>query len=112
MHDAALRGLSLLPHLDVVLGGVEQHRHVPAGQADVPQLLNYKYGTPKEVLEFTLDTYHTPYYAAGYLMKEINPRVGVICHYSEESAGESISEIRDVRGTAFVMKKGTWALAS
>ena len=38
---------------------------VTEGQADLPQLLNYKYGTPKEVLEFTLDTYHTPYYAAG-----------------------------------------------
>ena len=53
---------------------------VTEGQADLPQLLNYKYGTPKEVLEFTLDTYHTPYYAAGYLMKEIQPRVGMICH--------------------------------
>jgi ribonuclease Z len=67
---------------------------VTEGQADVPQLLNYKYGTPKEVLQFTIDSYHTPYYAAGYMMKRINPRVGVICHYSEEGAGESISEIR------------------
>jgi ribonuclease Z len=67
---------------------------VTEGQADLPQLLNYKYGTPKEVLEFTLDTYHTPYYAAGYLMNEIQPRVGMICHYTEESAGEAIAEIR------------------
>ncbi len=67
---------------------------VTEGQADLPQLLNYKYGTPKEVLEFTLDTYHTPYYAAGYLMNEIQPRAGVICHYTEESAGEAIAEIR------------------
>ena len=44
---------------------------VTEGQADLPQLLNYKYGTPKEVLEYTLDTYHTPYYAADYLMNEI-----------------------------------------
>jgi ribonuclease Z len=29
---------------------------VTEGQADLPQLLNYKYGTPREVLEFTLDT--------------------------------------------------------
>jgi len=67
---------------------------VTEGQADLPQLLNYKYGTPKEVLEFTLDTYHTPYYAAGYLMNEIQPRVGMICHYTEESAGEAIAEVR------------------
>ena len=64
---------------------------VTEGQADLPQLLNYKYGTPKEVLEFTLDTYHTPYYAAGYLMNEIQPRAGMICHYTEESAGEAIA---------------------
>jgi len=67
---------------------------VTEGQADLPQLLNYKYGTPKEVLEFTLDTYHTPYYAAGYLMNEIQPRVGMICHYTEEPEGEGIAEIR------------------
>ncbi len=46
------------------------------------------------MLEYTLDTYHTPYYAAGYLMKEIQPRVGMICHYTEESAGEAIAEVR------------------
>ena len=44
------------------------------------------------MLEYTLDTYHTPYYAAGYLMKQIQPRVGMICHYTEESAGEAIAE--------------------
>ncbi|KUJ78463.1 guanitoxin biosynthesis MBL fold metallo-hydrolase GntH [Ruegeria profundi] len=67
---------------------------VTEGQADTPQLLNYKYGTPKEVLEFTLDTYHTPYYAAGYLMNEIQPRAGMICHYTESPEGEAIQEIR------------------
>jgi ribonuclease Z len=67
---------------------------VTEGQADVPQLFNYKYGTPTEVLQFTIDTYHTPYYAAGYLMNEIQPRAGVICHYTENPEGESIQEIR------------------
>lgn len=67
---------------------------ITEGQADLPRLLNYKYGTPKEVLEYTLDTYHTPYYAAGYMMNEIQPRVGVVTHYSNESEGEAIAEIR------------------
>ena len=75
---------------------------VTEGQADLPQLLNYKYGTPKEVLEFTLDTNNTPYYAAGYLMNEIQPRVGMISHYPEESAGEAIAEIRAHRDGLFL----------
>jgi len=67
---------------------------VTEGQADVIKLMHYKYGTPEEVLKYTVDTYHTPLYAAGYLMSKINPRVGVLCHYTEEDEGESIAEIR------------------
>ena len=43
-----------------------------------------------------MDSYHTPYYAAGYLMKEVNPRVGMITHIeqSEDLMGEALAEIR------------------
>ena len=67
---------------------------ITEGQADLTRLMHYKYGTPEQVLKFTVDSYHTPYYAAGYMMSKINPRVGMICHYTEENSGEAMAEIR------------------
>ena len=47
--------------------------------------------------EYTIDIYHTLYYAAGYLFKQVQPRMAVINHY--ESGGpaldaESVAEVR------------------
>jgi ribonuclease Z len=70
---------------------------VSEGQLDTPALQALKFGTPAELVEYTIDSWHTMYYAAGYLFEQVNPRIAAICHY--EAAGgatdaEAIAEIR------------------
>jgi len=49
-------------------------------QADLGQLMAPKTGFPPEVYNFIIDTQHTPHYGAGYLFKEIDPRVAMVTH--------------------------------
>ncbi len=49
-------------------------------QSDLGALMSMKMGIPVELYEYVIDTHHTPHYAAGYLMKQINPRVGMVTH--------------------------------
>jgi ribonuclease Z len=70
---------------------------VSEGQLDTPALQALKFGTPADLVEYTIDSWHTMYYAAGYLFEQVNPRIAAICHY--EAAGgatdaEAIAEIR------------------
>ena len=69
---------------------------VTEGQVDLPAIMAMKWGTPEFMTEYTIDTYHTPYYAAGKLFSEVNPRLGMITHtnYEEELMGESVAEVR------------------
>jgi len=70
---------------------------VSEGTIDVPSLSAMKLGAPAELWEYTMDIYHTVYYAAGYLFKETQPRMGAICHYEwsgEALAAESVAEVR------------------
>jgi ribonuclease Z len=66
---------------------------VTEGQVDLPAIMAMKWGTPEFMTEYTIDTYHTPYYAAGKLFNEVNPRLGMITHtnYEEELMGESVA---------------------
>ena len=70
---------------------------VSEGQIDTPGLMSLKFGAPAELMEYTIDSWHTMYYAAGYLFNEVQPRIAAICHY-EASGGateaESTAEIR------------------
>jgi ribonuclease Z len=70
---------------------------VSEGTIDTPFLSGLKVGAPAELWEYTIDIYHTLYYAAGYLFKQAQPRMAVINHY--ESGGpsldaESMAEVR------------------
>jgi len=70
---------------------------VSEGTIDTPFLSGLKVGAPAELWEYTIDIYHTLYYAAGYLFNEVQPRMAVINHY--ESGGpalhaESVAEVR------------------
>ena len=70
---------------------------VSEGTIDTPSLSSLKVGAPAELWEYTIDIYHTLYYAAGYLFKQVQPRIACICHY--ESGGpaldaESVAEVR------------------
>jgi hypothetical protein len=38
------------------------------------------------MFSYIVDTHHTPHYAAGYMMKQINPRAGIITHYDANLA--------------------------
>jgi ribonuclease Z len=55
-------------------------------QNDLGQLMSMKMGMPPAMYNYMIDTHHTPHYAAGYLMKEINPRIGMVTHMEYEPA--------------------------
>ena len=70
---------------------------VSEGTIDTPFLSGLKVGAPAKLWEYTIDIYHTLYYASGYLFNEVQPRMAVINHY--ESGGpalhsESVAEVR------------------
>jgi len=70
---------------------------VSEGTIDTPFLSSLKVGAPKELWEYTIDIYHTLYYAAGYLFKQVQPRIAAICHFEwsgDQLAAESVAEIR------------------
>ena len=70
---------------------------VTEGTIDTPSLSALKVGSPTELWEYTIDIYHTMYYAAGYLFKLAQPRMGAICHFEwsgDQLAAESIAEVR------------------
>ena len=70
---------------------------VSEGQLDTPQLQALKFGMPEDLLKYTIDSWHTMYYAAGYLFNETQPRIAAINHYEAGGGatdGESIAEIR------------------
>lgn len=65
-------------------------------QNDLGNLMSIKYGYPADLYNFIVDTHHTPQYAAGYLFKEINPRIGMATHleYEPSLANEVSAGIR------------------
>ncbi|WP_018698277.1 guanitoxin biosynthesis MBL fold metallo-hydrolase GntH [Amorphus coralli] len=70
---------------------------VSEGTIDVPKLSAMKLGAPAELWEYTIDIFHTMYYAAGYLFKQTQPRMAAICHYEyagEALEAESVAEVR------------------
>ncbi len=70
---------------------------VTEGTLDTPSLSAMKVGAPSELWEYTIDIYHTMYYAAGYLFKQVQPRMGAICHFEwsgDALAAESVAQVR------------------
>ena len=65
-------------------------------QTDTGQYLSTKYGIPQWLYNYTIDIHHTPHYAVGYLMKEIQPRIGMVTHleYEEELMNEIYAGVR------------------
>ena len=54
-------------------------------QNDIGTLMSLKMGMPVELTNYVIDTHHTVHYAAGYLMKQINPRIGMVTHIDYET---------------------------
>jgi len=70
---------------------------VSEGTIDTPALSALKVGSPAELWEYTIDIYHTMYYASGYLFKQTQPRMAAICHFEwsgDQLAAESIAQVR------------------
>ncbi len=65
-------------------------------QSDLGLLNQAKYGLPAWLYNYTIDVHHTPHYAVGYLMKEVNPRIGMVTHmeYEEGQINEVVAGIR------------------
>jgi ribonuclease Z len=65
-------------------------------QPDLANLVSLKFGTPPILLNTTIDGAHTVHYAAGYLINQVNPRLGMITHmgYDEELLPEILAGIR------------------
>ena len=53
-------------------------------------------GVPPFLGRYTIDTHHTPGYAAGYLMNEVKPRLGMVTHmeFDAYQNEETVAEIR------------------
>jgi ribonuclease BN (tRNA processing enzyme) len=65
-------------------------------ELDTGRLIELKYGLPAWLYNYTIDTHHTPHYATGYLINEVQPRAGMVTHfpYEEDLVNEAIAGIR------------------
>ena len=54
-------------------------------QPDTTKLQSVKMGLPEVIYQNTIDTAHTVHYAVGYLMNQIQPRIGMVTHMSVDS---------------------------
>ena len=69
---------------------------VTEAQTDVGRLISLKMGLPTEFYNYVIDTHHTPHYAVGYMMQQIQPRIGMVTHieYEPELNGELVAGVR------------------
>jgi ribonuclease BN (tRNA processing enzyme) len=65
-------------------------------QTDTARIIQAKYGLPAWLYNYTVDTHHTPHYAVGYMMKEVEPRLGMVTHieYEEDLLNEVSAGVR------------------
>lgn len=65
-------------------------------ELDTGSLIEKKYGLPSWLYNYTIDTHHTPHYATGYMIKQVNPRIGMVTHFPFEHdlINEAIAGIR------------------
>jgi ribonuclease Z len=47
-----------------------------------PELIAAKWGYPADMANYIMDTHHTSQYAAGFLMNQVQPRMGVLTHFN------------------------------
>jgi ribonuclease Z len=64
---------------------------------DLNTLGPLKWSLPPKMFRYIIDTHHTPHYAAGYMMSEIEPRLGVITHlsYDRDILPELVDGVRE-----------------
>ena len=57
---------------------------------DTGNLIQVKYGLPSWLYNYTIDTHHTPHYATGYMIKQVNPRLGMVTHWLQQAGFERL----------------------
>ncbi len=64
-------------------------------QADVARWIQSAFHMPPPLYNYTIDVAHTPHYAAGYMFKQIQPRIAMVTHmeYDESLVTEFIAGI-------------------
>ncbi len=65
-------------------------------QPDTMNIQSMKFGIPPIVGTTTIDLSHTPHYAAGYMFKQVQPRLAMATHlaYDEEMVPEMVAGVR------------------
>ena len=66
-------------------------------QQEVVEINSGVQGVPPFLSRYTIDTHHTPAYAAGYLANKIQPRMFMTTHmsYDPYQAEETVAEVRE-----------------
>ena len=65
-------------------------------QPDLARINQLKYGLPEFLFNYTVDIHHTVAYATGYLINQVNPRVGIATHlaFDNDTLNEQTADIR------------------
>ena len=65
-------------------------------QPDLGQLYSLRFGLPQPMINVTIDAAHTTHYGAGYLIKQVNPRLAMATHlaYDEAILPELVAGVR------------------
>lgn len=65
-------------------------------QPDLARINLLKYGLPEFLFNYTVDIHHTLNYAAGYLIKQVNPRCGMVTHFAfdNDTLNEASADVR------------------
>jgi ribonuclease BN (tRNA processing enzyme) len=65
-------------------------------QPDLALINQLKYGLPQFLFNYTVDIHHTVAYATGYLINQVNPRVGMATHlcFDDDTLNEQTADIR------------------
>jgi hypothetical protein len=65
-------------------------------QPDLARINQLKYGLPEFLFNYTVDVHHTLGYATGYLINQVNPRVGIATHlaYDNDTLNEQSADVR------------------
>ncbi len=66
-------------------------------QQEVVEINSAVQGVPPFLSRYTIDTHHTPAYAAGYVANKINPRMFMTTHmsYDPYQSEETVAEVRE-----------------
>lgn len=70
--------------------------YITETQAELVSISSGVQGVPPFLGRYTIDTHHTPGFAAGYLMNQVKPRLGMVTHMSFDAHQneETVAEIR------------------